>query len=210
MLWILFSCSTTPSEPAEPAESPAAPLAAEPTDPLAEWQRTLGLMARSDEDACAGIRQAWALEVQARDDESLRTRLAKRPGFRTIDDQVVVHWVELARATKASSAETAMVTVGGIAARLRDDCLDASSLVHWLRRSPVFTKTQPCTREALGEVVEAISTPALERTCVCNPPEPQAIEGLLKAVDELAMDPAPWKAWAESWKTCEPSATPEP
>lgn len=180
--------------------------AVEPADPLAEWDRTLGLMARSDEDACAGIRMAWELEVAARDDQALSDQLAARAGFRKLENTAFVHWVELSRAIHKPSAETAMVTVGGVASRLRAECLDATSFVRWLGRTPSFTKTQPCTREALGEVMEAVISPALERTCVCNPPGPAEVKRLIASIEQLEMDPEPWRAWAEGWKTC-PAAT---
>ena len=160
-------------------------------------------MARSDQDTCDALREAWALEKRARDEPILREALSRAPGFRTLDSQVHVNWVELARAVGKGSAETAVVTIGGTASRLREPCLDAESFVRWLGRSPSFEKTQACTGEALREIMAEVAAPALERTCVCETPEPRVLGKLETALGQLQMDPEPWKAWAaSSWTAC--------
>lgn len=206
MLLLLVACLPTP-EPlvaAPPSEPPPAPT---PEATIDAWKLKLGLMARSDQDACDALREAWSLEERARKDPILREALVGTPGFRAVETKVHVDWVELSQAIGSGAAATSLVTIGGTAARLREPCLDATGFARWIGRSPDPGDTGPCTAEALRALLAAVATPALDRTCVCEAPGPEALPRLEKALEAHGMQTEPWRAWAAaSWTPCEVEA----
>lgn len=214
MLFLLLACNS--GEDAAPstneANEPAAPLQLHTEDPIAAFRTQLGLMAKDDGSACQAIDAAWSLASRAKTDAALAETLESTPGFRTSDAKVGVDWVELARASSGGSMEVALVTVGGIEAQTRRDCIDPRSLANWLGRHHAIGKVGDCSRASLTRILGEIVAPLPQRPCVCNLPEKDPIPSIVESLDALGLPSQPFADWPKQpgWKACPVDQATEP
>lgn len=202
MLW-LWACS---SPETKTVEEPVAPAPAAAADPVQDFRALLGVMARSEDDTCAGIVLADDLVTRAATDPALNTVLEGTPGFRrTKNGTVAIDWVELGHASGGGSMEVVTVTLGGIEAAARRDCLDVDSLANWLGRSPAFTKISACSQTAVRKILRRTLAPLPERPCICKVPDPDPTPKMLASLEQIGLTDVPAVAtWSQgpNWRAC--------